>query len=107
MDESGKSDKPIVPVKSAKMDYWEFHQGYVEQMKASGSSDRPRAGRGLAKDNEQDASDVLLPADPAKQVDRTLSRLEEGGALDQDLHSALERVRQAACRDKQMKFTSL
>jgi RNA-directed DNA polymerase len=97
MNESGKSDKPVVPAKSAKMDYWEFHQWYVEQMK----------GRGLAKDNEQDASDVLLPADPAKQVDRTQSRLGEGDALNEDLHSALERVRQAACRDKQMKFTSL
>jgi hypothetical protein len=28
-------------------------------------------------------------------------------ATSEDLHSALERVRQAACRDKEMKFTSL
>ena len=40
MNESGKSDKPIVPMKSAKMDYWDFHQWYVERME----------GRGLAKE---------------------------------------------------------
>src|ERR1035437_4928913 len=28
MNEPGKSDKPIVPAKSAKMDYWDFRQWY-------------------------------------------------------------------------------
>jgi len=84
------------------MDYWEFHQWYIEWTK----------GRGLAKENEPIVQDERLPADPAKQVDRTQSRLSKGDARKsaagaQDLHSELDRVRQAACRDKQMKFTSL
>lgn len=95
MHEPGKSDRPVVPEKSPKTDYWELFQQYVEVMK----------GRGLAKENERD--NVPLPAEPAKQVDRTQSRLGEGNALDEDLHSALDRVRQAACRDKELKFTSL
>ena len=94
MHESGKSDGPVVPAKSSKMDYWEFHRRFVEAME----------GRGPAKENERGAP---LPVGPAKQVDRTQSRLGEGKPLDQDLHSALDRVRQAACRDKQLKFTSL
>jgi RNA-directed DNA polymerase len=105
MNEPGKSDKPVVPAKSPKMDYWEIHRLYVEGMK----------GRGLAKENEEDAlSDqgVLFPAGPAKQVDRTQSRVRqaeprEGQELPEDLRSALDRVRQAACRDKGLKFTSL
>jgi len=100
MNEPGKSDKPVVPTKSAKMNYWDFHQWYVEQMK----------GRGLAKENEDcggNETDALFHVDPAKQTDRTQSRVEESSALDEGLHSALDRVRQAACRDKEMKFTSL
>jgi group II intron reverse transcriptase/maturase len=73
------------------MDYWDFHQRYVEQMK----------GRGLAKENGEDQ--VLAGADPAKQVDGTQRPI----AMSEDLHSALDRIRQAACRDKEMKFTSL
>jgi RNA-directed DNA polymerase len=95
MHEPGKSDRPVVPGKSAKMDYWDFHQWYVEQME----------GRGLAKENGE--GKALLPADSAKQVDRTQSRVEEDDLLDEDLPSALDRVRQAAVRDKQLKFTSL
>jgi len=64
-------------------------------------------GRGLAKENEEQAQSVLLPAGPAKQVDRTQSREEANATQPQDLHSALDRVRQAACRDKGLKFTSL
>jgi len=30
MNEPGKSDKPVVPEKSAKIDYWDFHRWYVE-----------------------------------------------------------------------------
>jgi RNA-directed DNA polymerase len=97
MNEAGKSDKPVVPAKPAKLDFWAFCQKLFE----------PVEGRGLAKENGQDISNVLLPAEPAKQVDRTQSRVEEGDALDQDLHSALDRIRQAACRDREMKFTSL
>ena len=50
---------------------------------------------------------MVFPAVPAKQTDRTQSRLEESSTLDEGLRSALERVRQAACRNKSLKFTSL
>jgi group II intron reverse transcriptase/maturase len=106
MNESGKSDKPVVPGKSAKIRFWDLFQKQVEQME----------GRGLAKENEDCAgneTDMIFHVGPAKQADRTLSRVGEGdaghtGQTDSEgLQSALERVRQAACRDKEMKFTSL
>ena len=43
MNEPGKSDKPVVPMKSAKMDYWDFRQLCIERME----------GRGLAKENRE------------------------------------------------------
>jgi len=55
MNERGKSDRPVVPVKSAKMDYWDFHQWYVERME----------GRGLAKEKGEDKV-FFASADPAK-----------------------------------------
>ncbi len=96
MHEPGKSDRPVVPAKSAKSDYWDFHQLWVERME----------GRGLAKENGE-GGNALSPAGPAKQVDRTQSRLGTGTPCPEDLPNALDRVRQAACRDKQLKFTSL
>jgi RNA-directed DNA polymerase len=96
MNEPGKSDKPIVPSKPVNLDFWQFMKSL-----------EPVEGRGLAKENGEDVQDELPPVDPAKQVDRTQSRQREGEALPQDLHSALDRVRQAACRDKDLKFTSL
>ncbi len=87
MDEAGKSDRPVVPPKSPKMSYWEFYFRHVEAMK----------GRGLAKEN----------AEPAQQVDRTQSRVGTGTPCPQDLQNALDRVRQAARRDKKLRFTSL
>jgi group II intron reverse transcriptase/maturase len=97
MHEPGKSDRPVVPTKPAKSSFWDFYQEHVERVE----------GRGLAKENGQ--GQALPPADPAKQVDRTQSRVSNPGAAGkaQDLHSELDRVRQAACRDKQLKFTSL
>jgi hypothetical protein len=95
MNESGKSDKPVVPAKPAKLDFWEFCQEFFE----------PAEGRGLAKENEE--GPALLPVGPAKQVDRTQSRLGAGAARCEDLHSALDRVRQAALEDKGLRFTSL
>src|ERR1700726_2981692 len=70
----GKSDSPVVPVKSPN----NAGQPVAEGME----------GRGLAKGNllEQNAS-------------RTPSR--------KDAPSALERVRQAAKKDKQLRFTAL
>jgi RNA-directed DNA polymerase len=97
MNEPGKSDKPVVPLKSAKLNYWDFHQEIIERME----------GRGLAKENEGDVQDIVLFAEPAKQVDRTQSRLGKGDTFSEDLHSALDRIRQAACRDKGLKFTAL
>jgi RNA-directed DNA polymerase len=103
MNEPEKSDKPVVPMKSANggtsLNFWEFI-AQLEQVE----------GRGLAKENEDQAGHEtggVFQAAPAKQADRTQSRLEESSALDEGLHSALERVRQAACRDKGLKFTSL
>jgi group II intron reverse transcriptase/maturase len=51
-------------------------------------------GRGLAKEN----------AASSPQADRTLSRV---GSNPEGLHQALERIRQTARRDKELKFTSL
>jgi len=50
MHERGKSDRPVVPTKSPKMDYWDFHRKFVEGMK----------GRGLAKENEE----IFIPGSP-------------------------------------------
>src|SRR5437764_4680129 len=100
MNEPGKSDKPIVPQKpentGANLSFWEFF-AQVHQVE----------GRGLAKENGEEAASILPPADPAKQVDRTQRRERHGIAEPQDLPSALDRVRQAARRDKGLKFTSL
>ena len=86
MNERGESDKPVVPLKPAKLNYWDFRQEFIEQVE----------GRGLAKENGE--ADVMAssPAGPAKQVDRTPSRLGKGDTSPEDLPSALERVRQAA-----------
>ena len=74
MNESGKSDRPVVPEKSPNK---------VGQPAAEGME-----GRGLAKGNplQQNAS-------------RTPSR--------NDAPSALERIRQAAKKDKKLRFTAL
>src|ERR1700732_2058531 len=74
MNERGKSDRPVVPVKSSNK---------AEQSAAEGME-----GRGLTKGNplEQNAS-------------RTQSR--------SNAPSALERIRQAASKDKEMRFTAL
>src|SRR5947209_6142842 len=95
--EPGKSDRPVVPQTPVKTDYWEFHREWVERVE----------GRGLAKENGEEGQAALSQAGPTKQVDRTQSRVGGGTASPEDLHSALDRVRQHACRDKQLKFTSL
>jgi group II intron reverse transcriptase/maturase len=81
---------------SANRNYFEF----FEQVKRV-------EGRGLAKENGDGVTDVVLPAGPAKQGDRTQCRVREGLADPEALHSALDRVRQAAVADKGLKFTSL
>ena len=74
MNERGKSDRPVVPVKSSN--------------KAGQPAAEGMEGRGLTKGNplEQNAS-------------RTQSR--------HNAPSALERIRQAASKDKEMRFTAL
>jgi RNA-directed DNA polymerase len=74
MNERGKSDRPVIPVKSSNK---------AEQSAAEGME-----GRGLTKGNplEQNAT-------------RTQSR--------SNVPSALERIRQAASKDKEMRFTAL
>src|SRR2546425_8719460 len=96
MNGRGKSDRPIVPEKSAKMSYLEFFQKHAKWMK----------GRGLARENGEE---MTLPlAASAKQADRTPSRIGGGRKADPEgLSQALERIRQAARRDKELKFTSI
>jgi RNA-directed DNA polymerase len=74
MDERGKSDKPVLPVKSSN--------------KAGPPAAERMEGRGLTKGNPQQ-----------QNASRTPSR--------SDALSALERIRQAAKEDKQVRFTAL
>jgi group II intron reverse transcriptase/maturase len=74
MNERGKSDRPVVPVKSS---------NNVGQPAAEGME-----GRGLTKGNPQQ-----------QNASRTQSR--------SSAPSALERIRQAASKDKEMRFTAL
>jgi RNA-directed DNA polymerase len=74
MDERGKSDKPVLPVKSSN--------------KAGPPVAERMEGRGLTKGNPQQ-----------QNASRTPSRY--------DAPSALERIRQAAKEDKQVRFTAL
>jgi len=95
MNEPEKSDKPVVPMKPANSgaspSFWKLLE-QLEQVE----------GRGLAKENEDhvgNETDVIFQAGPAKQADRTQSRLEESViTLDEGLPSALDRVRQAESR---------
>jgi RNA-directed DNA polymerase len=74
MDERGKSDRPVLPMKSSN--------------KAGPPVAERMEGRGLTKGNPQQ-----------QNASRTQSR--------RDAHSALERIRQAASKDKEMRFTAL
>jgi len=74
MNERGKSDRPVVPVKSSN----KAGQPVAEGME----------GRGLTKGNPQQ-----------QNASRTQSR--------SNAPSALERIRQAASKDKEMRFTAL
>ena len=74
MNERGKSDRPVVPVKSSN--------------KAGQPAAEGMEGRGLTKGNPQQ-----------QNASRTLCR--------SNAPSALERIRQAASKDKEMRFTAL
>ena len=88
MNERGKSDRPVVPVKSSN--------------KAGQPAAEGMEGRGLTKGNplEQNASRTQsrhkgVPGDRSSSL----------GSL--NAPSALERIRQAASKDKEMRFTAL
>ena len=101
MKEPGKSDrsKYLGDLRSepeageSVMDFATFYeQVYVKWRYA----DRHDAqGSDLAKENTE----------PAKQVDQTQSCVR--GRTPEDLQRALDRIRQVACRDKEIRFTSL
>ena len=101
MDGQGKSDRPVVPVKSPKRSYWEVFQKWLEAMK----------GRGLAKENadpaaqEQEAQNSCV-AQPGHPDGRHQPLVTETGSGD-GLQQALDRIRQAACRDRKLRFTTL
>ena len=82
MHEPGKSDRPIVPQNPA-------NNGGAKSLLAEREE-----GRGLTQEK----------AGPAPQADRTQRRV---GSNPEGLHQALDRIRQAARRDKELKFTSL
>ena len=82
MHEPGKSDRPVVPAKPA-------NTGGAKPLMVEWEE-----RRGLAKEK----------AEPAPRADRTQCRV---GSDPEGLHQALERIRQAARRDKELKFTSL
>jgi len=82
MHEPGKSDRPIVPENPA-------NTGRAKPLMVEWEE-----GRGLAQEK----------AEPSPQADRTQGRV---GSNPEGLHQALERIRQAARRDKELKFTSL
>ncbi len=82
MHEPGKSDRPIVPENPA-------NAGGVKPLMVEWEE-----GRGLAKEN----------AEPSPQADRTQCRL---GSDPEGLPQALERIRQAARRDKELPSLSI
>jgi len=86
MSVRGKSDGPIVPKKSANKD----SEGRLDRSHPLPQSAEQAERRGPAKDNSL--------RDPE---DRTQSRVTES------LHAALERIRQAASRDKELRLTAL
>ena len=98
MDGQGKSDRPVVPVKSPKSNYWELFQKWIEVMK----------GRGLAKENADSAAQdqeaqhscVAKPGHPdgRHQPPVKQTRVSDG------LQQALDRIRQAACRDRKLRI---
>ena len=92
MHEPGKSDRSVVPAKSAKMNYWEFYQQFVERMK----------GRDLAKENAEQATAPQAEVEP--QTERTQCRQASGVTGSEGLSQAIQRIRQAACRDPEQRL---
>jgi RNA-directed DNA polymerase len=94
-----KSDRPVVPPKSTnkRHDFWSFFAEWME-------------GRGLAKENSESAPQP-------QETQRSRRRLPPGHAEaspprdqampDAGCPGALDRIRQAARRDKKLRFTNL
>jgi RNA-directed DNA polymerase len=101
MNGHGESDRPVVPAKPANKSFWDFAQELAERAE----------GRGLAKEKEEDHAqgEALLHAEPANRADRTQSRVGQGASRvdPEGPHAALDRIRQAARRDKGLTFTNL
>jgi RNA-directed DNA polymerase len=93
MNGRGESDRPVVPAKSANKSFWDLVQELAERTE----------GRGLAKEN----------AEPANRADWTQSHIGEAAETQasctnlQGPQAALDRIRQAARRDKGLTFTNL
>jgi len=113
MNDPGKSDKPITamegpgpsgtsanqperPDPPEKMDYWTLW----EQTKRT--LFKPR---GLAEETGE--GDVPPRNEPAQQFDWTQGQVRVAQADSEGLQNALDRIRQAARRDRKLKFTSL
>ena len=113
MNDPGKSDKPIVAMEgpgpsetsanqpeakepSGWTDYWAFW----EQTKKSFFK-----RRGLTEETEAD--EAPPQSEPANQSDWTQGQVRVATADPEGLQNALDRIRQAARRDRKLKFTSL
>src|SRR5258706_3202632 len=112
MNEREQSDRPVVPMKSAneKTGFWPFFEEWMK-------------GRGLAKENERDTGDDREErgaADPAladqasqpQETQRSCPRLPPAPSPAQTMPkagcpAALDRIRQAALKDKKLRFTNL
>lgn len=109
-NEREKSDRPVVPMKPANdtKDFWSFVEELAE-------------GRGLAKENGRDQDDREEHGTPPAQADpppqpqetqRSCKKLPPAPRAAQAMPKAgcpraLDRIRQAARRDKKLRFTNL
>lgn len=89
-----KSDRPVVPTKSAneKTAFWPFFEEWMK-------------GRGLAKEKAD-------PMPQPQETQRSCKKLPSAPSPTQTMPkagcpAALDRIRQAACRDKELRFTNL
>src|ERR1700722_9966298 len=113
MNDPGKSDKPIVAMEGPglsgtsanqpetkqspqKVDYWVLWEQTKKNLFKR---------RGLAEETEE--GDVPPQSEPANQSDWTQSQVGVAKPDSEGLPNALDRIRQAARRDRELKFTSL
>ena len=114
MNDPGKSDKPVVAMRGP------GPCGIPVNQPEAGNPPQPAnfwdlwkqvKRRSLTKKNEEDDSEPEGQGPPqngpAKQSDGTQSPVRPAQAGSEGLQSALERIRQAARRDRELKFTNL